>query len=176
MITKYLSSFLIACFVLFSCTKAKKEEAKNPISSKINSVKVKRVTYAELKPFLEKQDNKTYVINFWATWCGPCVKELPYFERVNKEYVSKNVEVLLVSLDFPKQVEKQLIPFIEKNKLKSEVILLDDANENYWIKAIDSTWTGAIPATIIYNKNKRKFYEKSFDYKTLENELQTFIN
>jgi thiol-disulfide isomerase/thioredoxin len=176
MITKYLSSILIICYVFFSCSKVKKEDKKQAASTTTASIKVKSLTYSELKPFLEKKDNKTYVINFWATWCGPCVKELPYFERINKQYTNKNVEVLLVSLDFPKQLEKQLIPFIKKNKLQSKVVLLDDVNENYWIKAIDSTWTGAIPATIIYNKNSRKFYEKSFDYKALEKELQFFIN
>ena len=155
--------FLFA--VLISC---KKEDAQ--------ILSVKTYTYLELKPLLEKNDGKTYIINFWATWCAPCVKELPYFEKINQEYSDKNVEVLLVSLDFPKQAEKKLIPFINKRKLKSEVVLLDDINENVWIKAIDESWSGAIPATIIYNKNNRKFYEQSFDYKTLRNELLTFLN
>jgi thiol-disulfide isomerase/thioredoxin len=137
---------------------------------------VKAYTYSELKPLLEKNDDKTYIVNFWATWCAPCVKELPYFEKINQDYSDKNVEVLLVSLDFPKQVEKKLIPFINKRKLKSEVVLLDDMNEDIWIKSIDINWSGAIPATLIYNKNKRKFYEQSFDYKTLETELNTFLN
>lgn len=150
---------------MFSCKK--KEEAK--ITS------VTSLTYKELKPFLEKNDGKTYVVNFWATWCGPCVKELPVFEEIKKQYADKNVVVLLVSLDFPKQVEKRLIPFINKNKLQSKVVLLDDANEDFWIKDIDSTWSGAIPATIIYNKNNKKFYEQSFDYETLETELKTFL-
>jgi len=160
------SIFIFFLFAgLISC---KKEDAQ--ISS------VKTYTYNELKPLLEKNDGKTYIINFWATWCAPCVKELPYFEKINQEYSDKNVEVLLVSLDFPKQAEKKLIPFINKRKLKSEVVLLDDINENVWIKAIDESWSGAIPATIIYNKNNRKFYEQSFDYKTLRNELLTFLN
>ena len=160
------SIFIFFLFAgLISC---KKEDAQ--ISS------VKTYTYNELKPLLEKNDGKTYIINFWATWCAPCVKELPYFEKINQEYSDKNVEVLLVSLDFPKQAEKKLIPFINKRKLKSEVVLLDDINENVWIKAIDESWSGAIPATIIYNKNNRKFYEQSFDYKTLKNELLTFLN
>ena len=149
---------------LISC---KKEEAQ--------ILSVKTYTFNELKPLLEKNDGKTYIINFWATWCAPCVKELPYFEKINQEYSDKNVEVLLVSLDFPKQVEKKLIPFINKRKLKSEVVLLNDINENVWIKAIDESWSGAIPATIIYNKNNRKFYEQSFDYRTLKNELLTFL-
>ena len=155
--------FLFA--VLISC---KKEDAQ--------ILSVKTYTYLELKPLLEKNDGKTYIINFWATWCAPCVKELPYFEKINQEYSDKNVEVLLVSLDFPKQAKKKLIPFINKRKLKSEVVLLDDINENVWIKAIDESWSGAIPATIIYNKNNRKFYEQSFDYNTLKNELLTFLN
>ena len=136
---------------------------------------VETVNYKELKPFLEKNDDKTYIVNFWATWCAPCVKELPYFENIKQDYVSKNVEVLLVSLDFPKQVEKKLIPFINKKQLQSEVVLLNDINENVWIKAIDSTWSGALPATLIYNKNTRKFYEQSFDYTMLETELKTFL-
>ena len=96
-------------------------------------------------------------------------------EKLNKEYASKNVEVLLVSLDFPKQKEKKLIPFIVRKNLHSKVVMLDDINEDVWIKAIDSSWSGAIPATIIYNKNSRNFYEKYFDYETLEAELQTFL-
>ena len=136
---------------------------------------VQSYTYNELKTLLEKNDGKTYVINFWATWCAPCVKELPAFEKINKEYATKNVTVVLVSLDFPKQVAKRLIPFINKKKLQSRVVLLNDINENFWIKAIDSSWSGAIPATIIYNGKDRKFYEQSFDYDQLERELQPFL-
>ena len=81
----------------------------------------------------------------------------------------------MVSLDFPKQVEKRLLPFINKKELKSEVVLLDDTNEDFWIKAIAKDWSGVIPATLIYNKNKRKFYEQSFEYDALETELKTFL-
>lgn len=172
------SIFILFVFFITSCkkevvkktTKSSKKEVVNSITS------VKTVDYNELKPLLEKNDEKTYVINFWATWCAPCVKELPYFEKINKDYKNKNVAVLLVSLDFPKQVEKKLIPFINKRNLQSEVILLDDVNEDVWIKAIDESWSGALPATIIYNKKNRKFYEQSFDYETLQNELNTFLN
>lgn len=170
--------FVTLLFVITSC---KKEVAKS-VSDDFSTEETKQISsvktynYNQLKPLLEKKDDKTYVVNFWATWCAPCVKELPYFEKINEDYASKNVEVILVSLDFPKQVEKKLIPFINKRKLKSEVVFLNDANEDFWIKAIDENWSGAIPATIIYNKEQRKFYEQSFDYKTLENELKTFLN
>lgn len=125
-----------------------------------------------LKQFLEKKDDKTYVINFWATWCGPCVKELPYFEKLNAEYQDKNVEVILVSLDFPHVYDTNLKPFIKNKGLKSRVVALNDDNENKWINEIDTSWSGSIPATIIYNKNERKFFEKSFTYEELEQEVK----
>jgi len=171
---KLKSIFL--CVIFLGPISCKKEVTRNDKKETNTShITVKSYSYEELKPLLEKKDDKTYVINFWATWCAPCVKELPAFEKLNEEYASKNVEVLLVSLDFPKQKEKKLIPFIVRKNLQSKVVILDDINEDVWIKAIDSSWSGAIPATIIYNKNSRNFYEKYFDYETLEAELQTFL-
>lgn len=137
---------------------------------------LKVVNFNELQDYLKSKDNsKTYVVNFWATWCAPCVKELPYFEQLNANFSKSNVEVILVSLDFPKQLDTKLKPFIKKNALKSEVILLDDADSNTWIPKVDKDWSGSIPATLIYNQNKRQFYERSFDYQELETELQQFI-
>ena len=166
--TRFIFTFFFLLFI-FSC---KKQDSKI-VFDKVTSVK--SYSYSELKPLLEKKNGKTYVINFWATWCAPCVKELPAFEKINKEYSNKNVEVLLVSLDFPKQVKKRLIPFINQKKLRSKVVLLDDVNEDVWIKAIDSSWSGALPATIIYSEKGRSFYEQSFDYDKLETELKAFI-
>lgn len=120
---------------------------------------VPSLNYTELKPLLNQRGDKIYVVNFWATWCAPCIKELPYFEVLDQR---EDVEVLLVSLDFPKHKESRLLPFIKKNKLQSKVVLLDDANENYWINDIHPNWSGAIPATIVYNRHKRDFYERSF--------------
>ena len=159
-------AFLISC---------NKEKSTNVEVKKFPITTIKTVNYEQLKPLLEKKDDTIYVINFWATWCAPCVKELPYFEKLGAAYSSKNVKVLLVSLDFPKQVKSKLIPFINDHKIQSEVVLLDDVNEDIWIQAIDKTWSGALPATLIYNKSKRKFYEQTFDYQTLENELNQFL-
>lgn len=169
----------VSLILLIASCKNDKKKSVDTKNSKVETAKilsVKTYNFEELKPLLERKDEKVYVINFWATWCAPCVKELPYFEKINKDYASKDVEVLLVSLDFPKQVEKKLIPFINRKKLQSEVVFLNDVNEDVWIKAIDENWSGAIPATIIYNKRKRKFYEQSFDYSSLESELKTFLN
>jgi thiol-disulfide isomerase/thioredoxin len=139
--------------------------------SLLSAQTIPSLSYAELKPLLNQSDNKVHVVNFWATWCAPCIKELPYFEALNKR---KNVEVLLVSLDFPKHKQSRLLPFISKNKLQSKVVLLDDADENYWINDINANWSGAIPATLIYNSQKRDFYERSFTKNKLLNLVESF--
>lgn len=128
-----------------------------------------------LKPFLKTQSDTVYVVNFWATWCAPCIKEMPYFETLNTKYKHMKVEVLLVSLDFPKKYDSQLKPFIKKNRLQSKVVALDDSDSNSWIPQIDPDWSGAIPATLIFNKDERAFYEQSFTYEELETELQKFL-
>ena len=133
------------------------------------------VDFANLEPLLNKNDDKTYVVNFWATWCAPCIKELPYFEQINRDYKEKNVEVILVSLDFPRMYDKKLKPYIKESELKSRIVALDDPDMNIWIPKVNADWTGAIPATIIYNKHGRKFYERSFTYDELVTELRTFI-
>ena len=126
-----------------------------------------------LEKFLSTKNDKVYVVNFWATWCKPCIKELPYFEALNENYDS--VEVILVSLDFPSKYETQLKPYIVEHNLKSEVVALNDADSNTWIPKVDENWTGAIPATIIFNQSKRQFYERSFNYDELETEVKQFL-
>ena len=128
--------------------------------------------YTELKPLLNQKGDDLYVVNFWATWCAPCIKELPYFEALNQR---EDVEVLLVSLDFPKHKESRLLPFFKKNKLQSKLVLLDDADENYWINDIHPNWSGALPATLIYTKKQRGFYEQSFTKEELFNLVESFI-
>ncbi len=131
--------------------------------------------FDEFEYMLHFEDEKTYVVNFWATWCRPCIKELPYFEEMRENYKDRGVEVILVSLDFPEKLESHVLPFIEKQNLKSKVVLLDDVNSNRWIPLVSEEWSGAIPATIIYNKNQRKFYERTFTYEELITELNTLL-
>ncbi|MBJ6368091.1 TlpA disulfide reductase family protein [Snuella sedimenti] len=141
----------------------------------LDSIKLDVFDFNGLKPLLNKKDDAIYVINFWATWCRPCVKELLYFEKLNREYAGKNVKVILVSLDFPHLYDSKLKPFIKDRKIKSKVVALDDADMNSWIPQVNEAWSGAIPATVIYRNDKRKFFEKSFTYEELENEVALFL-
>jgi thiol-disulfide isomerase/thioredoxin len=174
-------SMIFLSTVLFSCAKkeTKPEVVEDPAPKPlkvytVNGVSVNAYDFNGLEYFLNKKNDTTYVVNFWATWCVPCVEELPYFEELNEKYKKDKVKVLLVSLDMAKMVESKLLPFIKEKQLKSDVVLLRDPDQNTWLPKVDSTWSGAIPATVIYNKDKRQFYERSFTYKELEKEVSNF--
>lgn len=156
---KYIFVFIFALTLVFSC---------KPGQEKASADQILTVDYEGLRPYIERQTDTIYLVNFWATWCKPCVDELPYFETINTNYKDKKVKVILVSLDFPEQIESRLKPFIKEHNLKSQIILLDDGNSNYWIEQIDNRWSGAIPATVIYGKGFRDFYEKKFNFPELD--------
>lgn len=170
--------YIILLFIIVSC----KNEAKpvDVASIESNAVQIEQALeiydYEGLQKYLTTDSDTTFVINFWATWCAPCIKELPYFEDMQTNYADKKVEVILVSLDFPNKYDSNLKPFIKDHKLKSKVVALNDTDSNSWIPKISEAWSGAIPATLIYNKNKRQFYEKSFTYDELETEVKQFLN
>lgn len=122
-----------------------------------------------LQKLLATKADGILVVNFWATWCAPCVKELPLFEKLQAE--TKGVSVALVSMDLdidpnPEKVYK----FIARKGIKSKVLLLDEKDPNSWISSVDPAWSGALPATIVINQKtgKRKFVEKSLHEGDLE--------
>lgn len=175
---------LILLGVLLGCKEKKSSIISNvesgiqsqDVSSKANTVKLEVYNFNDFKSFLKKDNDTTYLINFWATWCAPCVKELPNFEKLNEKYSDRKVKVILVSLDFPHLYDSKLKPFIVENHLKSKVIALNDVDMNTWIPQIDKEWSGSIPATIIYKNKTSNFFEQSFTYEALENETLKILN
>lgn len=134
--------------------------------------------FESFKPKLSLENDTTYVVNFWATWCVPCIKELPDFEKLNAEYKHEKFKMLLVSLDFRRNLDDRLIPFIAKNNLQAEVIMLHEPDANAWIPQVDPDWSGAIPATYIYNSSKgfRSFHEGSYTYDELKTIVKPLIH
>ena len=135
---------------------------------------VEIVTLARLEKVMSSSKDTVYVINFWATWCKPCIEELPYFEEAHTFYAASNVRILLVSLDMPSELERTLVPFIQKKKLQSEIVLLNEPDPNVWIDKIEPTWTGSLPATLIFNgsSKKRMFFEKQISKEELFSTIQ----
>lgn len=132
---------------------------------------VKVVKFDALQKILESNKDEIHIINFWATWCAPCVKELPLLEKLNAEGLEK-VKITLISLDYADKVDN-VNAFITRKNIKSSVLLLDDVDYNSWIDKVEKQWSGAIPATLIINfrTNKRKFLERELK----EGELEKLI-
>lgn len=118
--------------------------------------KVDQMRIPDLETILTNSDDVLHVINFWATWCGPCVREYPLFEKVSRQYKGKKVQFLMVSLDFPSQIESKLIPFLEKNRSSLDVAVMMDVDYNAWIDKVDKSWQGDIPVTLVFNNARKK--------------------
>ncbi len=132
------------------------------------------VTIQELEQRYQKGGDTVYVVNFWATWCRPCVKELPHFDSLQRAYQAiRPVRVLLVSVDDPKDREK-VAKFLAARSYTPQSYIVSDGNPSKWIDAVDTTWSGAIPATLFVRNNgkHRRFVEEEFSYQHLE---QTFL-
>lgn len=141
--------------------------------SALNAQHITTTTIDQLYKRTTKSDT-TFIINFWATWCAPCVEELPGFEKLSEAYKTDKIKVLLVSLDYTSQIEKALKPFIKKQNFQNEVLLLREDDQQAFIDKVDSSWSGALPATIFIRQDKKAFFEKTFTYVELVNTYKNF--
>ncbi|WP_422361460.1 TlpA disulfide reductase family protein [Reichenbachiella sp.] len=138
---------------------------------------VEVIKYPDLAKLISTPSEKHKVINFWATWCRPCIKELPQFLALYEKYNEENLELSLVSFDFVEDLENKLKPFVSKKSIEAKVYLLDETDYNAFIDKVDPSWSGAIPATLLVAKgnSKRKFIEKEFSENELEKVYLNFI-
>ena len=136
---------------------------------------VDEVNYKQLDQYISSRTSEIQVVNFWATWCKPCVVELLFFTNLQKTYKSEKLEVVFVSLDFPEELESKVKPFILKKDLQGKVLLLDDLDANNWINQVDTSWSGAIPATLIIKDESRIFIEGELTQEELNIEIDKII-
>ena len=119
-------------------------------------------------------DSPLTVFNFWATWCAPCIKELPYFEEIDA--ANEDVKVYLVSLDFKNQLER-VKKFVSEKELKPEVLFLDEKDPDTYMPMVSNDWSGAIPATLfVTDLGKKYFHEKAFEKEELEKTVNKYLN
>ncbi|UII22174.1 TlpA family protein disulfide reductase [Fulvivirga ligni] len=133
------------------------------------------VKYDKLEALIKESGEKVKVINFWATWCGPCVKELPLFQTLSSQ---GNVDVHLVSLDYADAIDK-VNKFVDRKGYgEMDIMLLDEIDYNSWIDRVDKSWSGAIPATLIINPEtgKRVFVEGELKKEQLEKHIKELSN
>lgn len=151
------------------------------ISGFVCSQEIKSVKITEVEKIIT-ESNTPFIINFWATWCLPCVEELPYFQSmINKYNASKDksdsIKLLLVSLDFKEDFPGGIAAFAAKRKIFAPIVWLNETNADYFCPKIDIKWSGSIPATLFINNKTgyRNFYEEQLTKDKLKKEISDLI-
>lgn len=126
-------------------------------------------------------NDTTYVVNFWATFCKPCIEEIPDFTRLAEKYKDQKVKLLLVSLDLPSYYPAKIAAFVKRNpkvfRGNTNHVWLNETNADHFCPMIDEKWSGAIPSTIIVNNKTgyRKFVEDQMNAAEFEASLKEAI-
>ena len=146
------------------------------ITTSVQSQEIKKVKINDLLKIIDTSSTPL-VINFWASWCAPCIKEIPWFEKSIATFKDQNVQLILVSLDFEEDYPKGIAAFAKKNNYQSKIVWLDETNADEFCPKIDEKWDGAIPVTLMVNKKRqyRQFYAQQLPEQRLILELQKLV-
>ena len=131
----------------------------------------------DLKAAIQKADQPT-IFTFWATFCKPCLAEMPYFHELVKKYEAAGVRLVLVNLDAAEEYPKKIQSTASKFKMTAPIAFLDETNADLFCPAVDEKWSGAIPASLFVNNKTgyRQFFEDQLTREELEKEIQKLIN
>ncbi len=144
------------------------------IASSARSQNVGVIPFSELQKKILYTEAPLTIFNFWATWCGPCIREMPHFDNLESE--NNNVKVYLVSVDFKQDLHK-VKTFVKKRNIKSDVFFLDEKDPDDYMRKVSNNWSGAIPATLfVTGLGKTFFREKEFTKKELQNAVEKYLN
>ena len=140
------------------------------------SQEIKKVRIDELDEYITRS-TVPLIVNFWATWCAPCIEEIPYFQETVKKYNGENVKLLMVSLDFENAFPGKIKTFARNKNVASQIFWLDESNADIFCPRIDSAWSGSIPASLFINNKTgyRKFFERQLTPRQVEKEVLLLI-
>lgn len=143
----------------------------------VRSQQVTSVKVTDLEKTI-KESKGPLIVNFWATFCVPCLQEIPYFQEMTDQYKSKNVSLVFVSLDMKEAYPAKVSDMAKKLKLSYPVVWLDETNADYFCPRIDTSWTGGMPSSLFVNNvtGYHKFFEEQLSKEKLEQEIQVMIS
>ncbi len=142
----------------------------------INAQQVKSIKIAELEKTI-KESKAPLIVNFWATFCVPCIQEMPYFQELAQQYKPKDVSLVFVSLDLKEAYPTKVMEMAKKLKLIFPVAWLNETNADYFCPKIDTSWMGGMPSSLFINNatGYHKFFEDQLSKEKLEKEIQAMI-
>jgi thiol-disulfide isomerase/thioredoxin len=146
------------------------------VSASSFSQEIKRIKITDLEKTINESEGPL-IVNFWATYCVPCLAEIPHFQEMAKQYKDKGVRLILVSLDMKDAYPKKINTIARKLKLNPPIYWLDESNADYFCPKVDSSWSGALPSSLFINHHTgyRKFFEDELSKERLEKEIKSMI-
>lgn len=133
---------------------------------------VQKIRITELQEYIAKSDHPL-IVNFWATFCAPCNKEIPYFQSTVARYNDKRVELILVSLDLPDYFPARIGDFASQRGYTARLMWLNETDADYFCPKVDPRWSGGIPSSLFINNNTR--YHRFFDRQLTEPQVELEI-
>jgi len=147
------------------------------LASTADAQEIVKAKIPDIERLMASKDSSVLVLNFWATFCKPCVAEIPSFIEITNKYKADKVKLVLVSLDLPSYYPGKIAAFSKKHKFNTNIMWLAETNADYFCPRIDSSWSGSIPATLIINSknNYRFFIEGEISADAFESEVKKAI-
>ena len=137
---------------------------------------VKAVKVTELARTINESKGPL-IVNFWATFCVPCIQEMPYFQEMARQYKSQNVSLLFVSLDLKEAYPTKVNAMAKKLQLTFPVVWLNETNADYFCPKIDTTWSGSMPSSLFVNNatGYHRFFEDQLSKEKLEGVIKEMV-
>jgi thiol-disulfide isomerase/thioredoxin len=137
---------------------------------------VRKVKITDLEHTIAQSDHPLIII-FWATFCEPCNKEIPYFQKTVARYGDDKVELILVSLDLPDYYPARIANFAHSKGYTSRILWLDETNADYFCPRVDARWTGGIPCSLFINNKThyRRFFDRQLTEPQVELEIRKLV-
>jgi thiol-disulfide isomerase/thioredoxin len=133
---------------------------------------IQKIKVTDLESYITGSDHPL-IVSFWATFCVPCNKEIPYFQSTVARYQDKGVELILVSLDLPDYYPARISGFAQKMGYTSRIMWLNETDADYFCPKVDPHWTGGIPSSLFIDNKTR--YRRFFDRQLTEPQVDLEI-
>ena len=139
-------------------------------------IPVQMVRITDLQEYISRSDHPL-IVNFWATFCVPCNKEIPYFQSTVARYRSQRVELILVSLDLPDYYPARIDEFARKQGYTARLWWLNETDADYFCPRVDPRWSGGIPSSLfVDNKTHyRRFFDRQLTEPQVDLEIKKML-
>jgi peroxiredoxin len=148
----------VGCSVKWASKEASHEAEMRAIERE--KVDVKTVTPAELTALRKNPTGKTLLVNFWATWCGPCTAEFPELQATFRMYRKRPFDLVTVSTNYPDE-EKGVRKFLEGQRASTRNLLFGTMEPYDSMKDFDPEWDGSVPYTVLIGPDGKVLYKES---------------